>query len=150
MTDAEQRSGERWAALPAQADASVFFVGRIGTPWTERRTCPKRGDPDGGPECRLQVFTPWVEALDGIEGHPRLQVLYWMHLSRRDLVQQVPRSSGRRAGTFALRSPMRPNPIASSTVRLVAREGSTLIVAGLDCVDGTPLIDIKPERCLHA
>lgn len=146
MTDAEQRPGEGLAAFPARADASVFFIGRIGTPWTERGACPKRGDMDG-PECRLEVFPPWAEALDGVENHRLLQVLYWMHLGRRDLVRQVPRSSGRPMGTFALRSPMRPNPIASSVVRLVAREGSTLIVAGLDCVDGTPLIDIKPERC---
>ena len=49
-------------------------------------------------------------------------------------------------GTFALRSPVRPNPIASSIVQLISIDGSTLQVRGLDCVDGTPLLDLKPER----
>ena len=52
-------------------------------------------------------------------------------------------------GTFALRSPVRPNPIASSLVELVAVDGSSLHVRGLDCVDGTPLLDLKPEHGTH-
>lgn len=97
---------------------------------------------------RIEVIEPWVEALAGIERHSRLQVLYWMHLARRDLVRQNPRYEGVTHGTFALRSPVRPNPIASSIVALEGVvEGATLLVRGLDCVDGTPLVDIKPERC---
>ena len=66
-----------------------------------------------------------------------------MDQARRDLLVQAPRHGDRR-GTFALRSPVRPNPIAMSVVRLVRIEGTTLTVVGLDCLDGTPLIDIKP------
>jgi tRNA (adenine37-N6)-methyltransferase len=73
-------------------------------------------------------------------------VLYWMNEARRDLLVQVPRLSGKASGTFALRSPVRPNPIASSVVELVSVEGNILRVRGLDCVDGTPLIDLKPVR----
>ena len=62
----------------------------------------------------------------------------------RDLVLQVPRHYGEQRGTFALRSPVRPNPIAASVVKLVAIEGARLSVIGLDCLDGTPLLDIKP------
>jgi tRNA (Thr-GGU) A37 N-methylase len=58
----------------------------------------------------------------------------------------VPRLSGRPSGTFALRSPARPNPIASSVVELVSVEGNVVTVRGLDCLDGTPLIDLKPAR----
>lgn len=54
------------------------------------------------------------------------------------------RHYGEGRGTFALRSPVRPNPIAMSVVRLVALEGTTLSVIGLDCLDNTPLIDLKP------
>ena len=75
-----------------------------------------------------------------------MQVLYWMDRSRRDLVIQVPRHSGKVLGTFALRSPVRPNPIASSVVRLLRIDGTTLHVRGLDCIDGTPLIALKPHR----
>jgi len=56
---------------------------------------------------------------------------------------QAPRH-GERRGTFALRSPVRPNPIAMSVVRLTHVEGTRLSVVGLDCLDGTPLIDVKP------
>ena len=58
---------------------------------------------------------------------------------------QTPLGTGRTTGTFALRSPVRPNPIASSIVELVGIEGATLRVRGLDCVDGTPLLDLKPD-----
>ena len=75
-------------------------------------------------------------------------MLYWLHLSRRDLVKQSPANDGTAYGTFALRSPVRPNPIGTSIVTLVGREGASLLVRGLDCLDGTPLIDLKPDRTL--
>ena len=68
--------------------------------------------------------------------------------SRRDLVRQSPANDGATRGTFALRSPVRPNPIGTSLATLAGREGPTLLVRGLDCLDGTPLIDLKPDRCL--
>ena len=132
--------------LPGHPDAGLFFIGRIRTPWATRAACPKRGDPDG-PDCRIEVDPRWGEALETIERHEALQVLYWMHLARRDLGRQHPRAATQPSGTFALRSPMRPNPIASSTVRLVERRDLVLLVRGLDCVDGTPLVDLKPDRC---
>ena len=90
-----------------------------------------------------------MPALDGIEDHAELQVLYWMHEARRDLVRLSPRHGDRR-GPFALRAPTRPNPIASSIVALVARDGGVLTVRGLDCLDRTPLLDIKPWRGSHS
>ena len=69
-----------------------------------------------------------------------------MQRARRDLVLQTPFSTMRTTGTFAVRSPVRPNPIASSIVELVAIEDTTLQVRGLDCLDGTPLLDLKPEH----
>ena len=65
----------------------------------------------------------------------------------RNLVLQSPKKNGLTRGTFSLRSPVRPNPIGTSIVRLVGIEGSTVLVRGLDCLDETPLIDIKPDRC---
>jgi tRNA (Thr-GGU) A37 N-methylase len=67
-----------------------------------------------------------------------------MDKSRRDLVVQVPHHYGAGRGTFALRSPARPNPIAMSVVRLMGIRDTTLSVVGLDCLDNTPLIDLKP------
>lgn len=151
MAEAEQsfalRAGEQQVMLPAAPDAGLFFIGRIRTPWQSLRDCPHRGDPEGGPLCRLEVFPPWAEALTGLAAGQRLEVLYWLHQARRDLVLQSPRRDGRGHGTFTLRSPLRPNPLGSSLVTLDALEGSTLLVRGLDCLDGTPLLDLKPEAC---
>lgn len=139
------RPGEAAVPLPAAADAGVYFIGTIRTPWKSRETCPRRGALDG-PVCTIEVDPRWQRALTGLGAHPRIEVLYWMHQARRDLVLQTPFHTGRTAGTFALRSPVRPNPIASSVVALVAIDGTTLQVRGLDCLDGTPLIDLKPAR----
>jgi tRNA (adenine37-N6)-methyltransferase len=137
------RPGEVAVAPPAQTDAGLCFIGTIHTPWRSRRDCPKRGSLDG-PVCTIMVDARWRAALTGIADYRRIQVLYWMHHARRDLVLQTP-SGGSTTGTFALRSPVRPNPIASSIVELLAIRGTTLEVRGLDCIDGTPLVDLKPE-----
>jgi tRNA-Thr(GGU) m(6)t(6)A37 methyltransferase TsaA len=138
------RPGEVAVALPAQTDAGVYFIGRIRTPWRSRRECPKRGSLDG-PLCTIVVDDRWRAALTGLAGRQRIQVLYWMHRARRDLVLQTPLQSGATTGTFALRSPVRPNPIAFAIVALIKIDGTTLQVRGLDCLDETPLLDLKPE-----
>jgi tRNA-Thr(GGU) m(6)t(6)A37 methyltransferase TsaA len=143
--DSDLRPGEIAVALPPAMDAGVYFIGRIRTPWRSRQDCPKRGSADG-PVCSIVVDEHWRAALTGLAGHPRIQVLYWMNQARRDLVLQAPRESGELIGTFALRSPVRPNPIASSVVDVVAIKEHVIEVRGLDCLDGTPLIDLKPER----
>ena len=63
---------------------------------------------------------------------------------REQLVVQTPRHYGEGRGTFALRSPVRPNPIAMSVVKLIRVDGNRIEVVALDCIDGTPLLDIKP------
>jgi tRNA-Thr(GGU) m(6)t(6)A37 methyltransferase TsaA len=142
------RPGEIEAPLPERTDARVVFIGTIRTPFRTRDDCPRQGKPDG-PLCRIELDDPWKPALKGIERFGRIEVLYWMHQARRDLILQSPKSNGETYGTFALRSPVRPNPIATSMVELVAVEDGVLVVRGLDCVDGTPLVDLKPDRCAY-
>jgi tRNA-Thr(GGU) m(6)t(6)A37 methyltransferase TsaA len=137
------REGEIAVALPAQFDAAVYFIGRIRTPWVDREHCPKNAR-ESEAVCTLEVDQRWAAALNGLESCTHIVVLYWMDRSRRDLVVQVPRHYGEGRGTFALRSPARPNPIAMSVARLVRIEGTRLHVVGLDCLDNTPLLDIKP------
>jgi tRNA-Thr(GGU) m(6)t(6)A37 methyltransferase TsaA len=143
----EIRAGERAVPAPPPTDAGLVYIGRIHTPWRSRMVTPRQGRHDG-PTCRIEVFEPWVEALDGIAQFERIEVLYWLHQSRRDLVMQSPANDGTVRGTFSLRSPARPNPIGTSIARLLGIEGATLLVRGLDCLDGTPLLDIKPDRTL--
>ncbi|MFV0359248.1 SAM-dependent methyltransferase [Tropicimonas sp.] len=140
----DTREGEITGPVPDRTDASLWFIGRLRTPWHHPHDCPKRGDAENGPVCRVELDPQWQEALDGVTVGP-VQLLYWMHRGRRDLLRQSPKNDGQTCGTFALRSPMRPNPIASSVVQLLEIDGPVLSVRGLDCVDGTPLLDIKPE-----
>lgn len=143
------RPGEKSIELPAQTDAAVYFIGRIRTPWKDRKDCPKnaREARESGAVCTLEIDPRWAEGLSGVETCSHLVVLYWMDQSRRDLVTQVPardRATGTGRGTFSLRSPARPNPIAMSVVQLLKVDGVRLSVVGLDCLDGTPLLDLKP------
>jgi tRNA-Thr(GGU) m(6)t(6)A37 methyltransferase TsaA len=142
----EVREGECAVETPPATDAGLVFIGRIRTPWTSRLETPRQGRHDG-PVCRLEIFEPWVAALKGVDFYSNLEVLYWLDQSRRDLVLQSPKNNKSTRGTFSLRSPVRPNPIATSIVKLVAIEGNAVLVRGLDCLDGTPLLDIKPDRC---
>ncbi|QIB32574.1 tRNA (N6-threonylcarbamoyladenosine(37)-N6)-methyltransferase TrmO [Ancylobacter pratisalsi] len=137
------RPGERVHPLPAVTDAGLHFIGRLRTPWTERAGCPKNGR-ESEAVCTVELDPAFVPALDGLEGTTHLWLLYWMDRAPRELLVQVPRQYGKGRGTFALRSPARPNPIAMSAVRLLGIEGNLLTVIGLDCLDGTPLLDIKP------
>jgi tRNA-Thr(GGU) m(6)t(6)A37 methyltransferase TsaA len=137
------RTGEVAIPLPERIDAGVYFIGRIRTPWTRREECPKNAR-ESDAVCTLEVDPPYAAGLKGVESCSHLIVLYWMDKSRRDLVLQVPRHYGEARGTFALRSPARPNPIAASVVTLLQVSQSRLSVVGVDCLDGTPLIDIKP------
>jgi tRNA-Thr(GGU) m(6)t(6)A37 methyltransferase TsaA len=125
--------GEVATDLPATFDASLYYVGRIHTPWKQRKDCPKNAR-ESEAICTIK----------DVESCSHLVVLYWMDRSRRDIVLQVPRHYGEQRGTFSLRSPARPNPIAMSVVRLLKVEGNKLSVVGLDCLDGTPLLDLKP------
>lgn len=101
---------------------------------------------------RVEVFPEYEEALDDIEGFSHLYLIYWLHRAR----EATNAVSGGRAlkvvpflddvphGIFATRSPIRPNPIGLSVVRLVERRGRELLIEDVDVLDGTPLLDIKP------
>jgi tRNA-Thr(GGU) m(6)t(6)A37 methyltransferase TsaA len=143
MPDQGIRPGEIAVELPKSFDAGLYFVGRIRTPWPTRDDCPKNAR-DSDAVCTIEVDPRYTAALAGVESCSHVLVLYWMDEARRDLVLQAPRHYAELRGTFALRSPVRPNPIAASVVRLLKLEGPRLSVIGLDCKDRTPLVDLKP------
>ncbi|TKB10450.1 tRNA (N6-threonylcarbamoyladenosine(37)-N6)-methyltransferase TrmO [Desulforhopalus sp. IMCC35007] len=100
--------------------------------------------------CDLVIAKEWQELLDGIEEFSHALVLYWPHLldtDRRRIKKVHP--MGRKdlplTGIFATRSPARPNPILVSVVKIVEREKNILRVVGLEAVDGSPVLDIKPH-----
>lgn len=137
------REGEVTVDLPSSYDAGVYFIGRVRTPWKTSKECPK--NPRGSDAvCTIEVDARWRAALKDVAGCSHLLILYWMDRARRDLVLQKPRHHGEQRGTFSIRSPVRPNPVAASVAELLSIEGTTLSIRGIDCIDGTPLIDIKP------
>ncbi|HPD92725.1 MAG TPA: tRNA (N6-threonylcarbamoyladenosine(37)-N6)-methyltransferase TrmO [Pararhodobacter sp.] len=149
MPDKPLKPNEIATEVPLGADATLGFIGHVETPWKTLRDCPKRAPLDG-PESTVVLAAPWDRALDGVEGFDFLELFLWFHRARRDLLVIDPAHGGGPRGVFALRAPVRPNPIAVTTVALVARHGNRLIVRGLEALDGTPLIDIKPGRCPNA
>lgn len=143
------RPGERRLSPdPAtRSDATLAFIGRIRSDWSHEE-CPKniaearsRHRP-----ARLEIDAPYRLALTGLAPGDAVILLYWTGRARRDLALQSPRHRPEPTGTFALRSPARPNPIALSVVRLLSIDAETGSVAidATDAFDGTPLLDIKP------
>src|SRR5690349_24182470 len=124
IADEPPRPGEIATTLPDRFDAGLYFIGHIRTPWTKRSDCPTNARVSDA-VCTIELDARYAAALEGVETCTHLIVLYFMHEARRDLVVQVSRHSGRR-GTFALRSPVKPNPIALSVARLVRIEGTRL------------------------
>jgi tRNA (adenine37-N6)-methyltransferase len=99
--------------------------------------------------CELIIFSEWEELLEGIEGFSHILVLYWPHLidpERRKLkrVHPMGRKDLPEQGIFATCSPARPNPVLVTAVPLLGRIGNILKVKGLEAIDGSPIIDIKP------
>ena len=138
-----KREGEVTVDLPPSFDAGVYFIGRIRTPWKTRDACPKNAR-ESDAVCIVEIDPRFRDGLKDVETCSHLVLLYWMDKSPRNLVLQVPGDYGVQRGTFAPRSPARPNPIAMSVVKLLGVEGHKLCVVGLDCLEGTPLLDIKP------
>ena len=139
----QARPGEVSVELPAAFDTGLIFIGRIRTPYATRAECPKNTR-ESDALATVELDPRYAAGLEGVELFSHLILLYWMDEARRDLIQQIPAHLGRRRGTFALRSPARPNPIALAVVELIRIESPNLIVRNIDCRDGTPLLDIKP------
>ncbi len=100
-----------------------------------------------GNRAVIEIFPEYAAALERIEEYSHLWIQAWFHEAKRDVLATVPSKVNPdlpRYGVFALRSPLRPNPIALTLVTLDRVEGNRLFVSGLDAVDGTLILDIKP------
>jgi tRNA-Thr(GGU) m(6)t(6)A37 methyltransferase TsaA len=121
-------------------------IGMLRTPWRSIAECPRNGrQPDPMPLCRAVVFPEYLEGLRSIEGFSHLILIYWMDQAKSQELLFTPPFDTQSRGIFATRSPRRPNPIGLSVVAFEGLErNDTLKIRYLDCIDGTPLIDIKP------
>jgi formylmethanofuran dehydrogenase subunit E len=117
------------------------FIGVIHSPFKDAAQAPSQGRDAQGV---IEVFEPYCKALKDIEGFSHIHLLYWLHKARcYSLIVRTPWDTEKH-GLFATRSPHRINPIGYAVVELRKVYGRKLAVRGLDAVDGTPVIDIKP------
>lgn len=124
---------------------NLLKVGVIHTPFEKLDDCPNNVS-STGPECTLEIDSPYQEALIGLKQGQKILVLYWLDKADRKPVVQVNihKKNKEQLGTFALRSPNRPNPIGASEVIIESINENIILVKGLDCLNGTAIIDIKP------
>jgi tRNA-Thr(GGU) m(6)t(6)A37 methyltransferase TsaA len=120
-------------------------IGRVESPLTDLATAPKQGD-EGAPDAWLILDGGIAEGLDGIETGDEIVVLTWLDRARRDVLSVHPRGDLSRPpqGIFTTRSPDRPNPIGLHRVEVAEIEGHRLRVRGLEALDKTPILDLKP------
>ena len=130
------------------ADAGLVFIGRIRSPWKERSACPKnlREARERRQAASIEIEAPWRQGLKGLAAGQNIVALYWMDQARRDLIVQAPSHRETPTGVFALRSPVRPNPVSLAVVRLLQLDEASgvLFIDAIDALDGTPVLDIKP------
>jgi tRNA-Thr(GGU) m(6)t(6)A37 methyltransferase TsaA len=125
---------------------AVRSIGVVRSRLADRADAPRQPDEDA-PAAEVVLDDDVVPALSGVGAGDRIELLTWLHLADRATLTTYPRGDTSRpqAGVFATRSPDRPNPIGLHTVTVTAVEGSVVRVAGLEAVDGTPVVDIKPS-----
>lgn len=149
MTYASKRPGEE--ALPFDpatvVDGTVAFIGHLCTPW-KKGHCPKNlteARSMGGP-FKVHIGEAYRGGLVGIAAGMPVILLYWLAAARRDLVMQTPKHRPVPSGTFSLRSPARPNPIAMAVVTVleINSDEGLLTIDACDAFNGTQLLDIKP------
>jgi tRNA-Thr(GGU) m(6)t(6)A37 methyltransferase TsaA len=120
-------------------------IGRVESPLTDLASAPNQGD-EGAPDAWLVLEAAVLEALDGVRVGDQVIVLTWLDRACRDVLRVHPRGDPSRAlqGVFSTRSPDRPNPIGVHRVQVAAIDGNRVLVRGLEAVDGTPVLDLKP------
>ena len=126
-------------------DFTVRPIGRVNSPLSSTADAPRQGD-EGAPDAYLILVADVQTALDGIAVGDEIVVLSWLHEADRSVLKVHPRGDLNRAeqGVFSTRSASRPNPIGLHRVRVLGIDGIRVHVSGLEAIDGTPILDLKP------
>lgn len=128
-------------------NATLTFIGHIITPYKAIDECPSNID-FKGPLCQLVLDEKFKNGLSGLKPDQKILILYWFENTDRNEIETTT-DDGDSIGTFALRSPNRPNPIVAATLPIESIKDGVISVRGLDCLNGTPLLDIKPAILLE-
>jgi tRNA-Thr(GGU) m(6)t(6)A37 methyltransferase TsaA len=125
-------------------DVTMMPIGTMRTPFSAAGEIPKGPDAKHDAEGIIEIDPPFEAGLQDIEGFSHLYVLWHFHRTDGYDLAAYPPSDDRPHGVFATRSPRRPSPIGLTVVHLLRRDGRRLHVRGVDMLDGTPVLDIKP------
>jgi tRNA-Thr(GGU) m(6)t(6)A37 methyltransferase TsaA len=120
-------------------------IGIIHSPFKQMEGTPIQPEAGKDVEGIVEVYPEFAEGLKDLDGFSHIILVCHLHLSRGYALQVFPYMDDRQHGVFATRSPRRPNPIGISVVRLVGLENNMIRVRDLDILDGTPLLDLKPQ-----
>ena len=120
---------------------NVTFIGVIHSPYKTRADAPSQGNDE---ICEIEIFKEFEKGLKDIEGFSHLHIFYWLHIAKDFTLSVNTPWDNKPHGLFATRSPNRVNPIACAVVELIQRKKNILKVKGLDAIEGTPVLDIKP------
>lgn len=123
---------------------SLRPIGVIHSPWRAKEEAPLQGASVPDAQGTVEVFAEFEAGLKDVEGFTHLFLLYWLDRAGETSLVRAPFLDDAPHGLFATRHPARPNPIGLTVVRLLRRDGRRLYVSGVDALDGTPLLDIKP------
>lgn len=141
-------AGGRWRLAriigSVTPERSFTTIGVVRSPYTENAQVPKGPGAKHDAEGVLEIRTSFEEGLTDIEGFSHLYVVWVFDRTWEVSLMAQPPTADRPHGVFSTRSPRRPNPIGLTVVRLLRREGRRLFVQGIDMLEGTPILDIKP------
>jgi tRNA-Thr(GGU) m(6)t(6)A37 methyltransferase TsaA len=129
----------------SDASFEVTAIGRVESPLTDLASAPRQAD-EGAPAALLVFEAGMLEGLRSLRPGDEIIVLTWLDRAHRDVLTVHPRGDTSRApeGVFSTRSPNRPNPIGLHQVTITAIDGPLVRVDGLEALDGTPILDVKP------
>jgi tRNA-Thr(GGU) m(6)t(6)A37 methyltransferase TsaA len=130
--------------MTASSEFHMRAIGHVRSPFSETKQVPKGPGAKHEEEGILEVLPEFEPGLKDIEGFSHLFVVWAFHRSTDYDLVGTPPTDDRPHGVFATRSPRRPNPIGLTVVELLRRDGAKLHVRGVDMLDGTPILDIKP------
>jgi tRNA-Thr(GGU) m(6)t(6)A37 methyltransferase TsaA len=119
-------------------------IGVVRSPFSELEGMPLQPVAAADVRGQIEIYEPFVAGLADLDGFSHLHVIAHMHRARPGGLSVVPFLDDSARGVFATRSPRHPNPIGLSVVRLLGVNGSVLELAGVDLLDGTPVLDLKP------
>ena len=124
----------------------LHIIGMLHSDIVSRDAAPKNYS-ESNRVGTIEIYSQYMEGLEGIAAGQTIVVLFWLHKARRDTLKVHPRGdkSRKQRGVFTTRSPIRPNPIAISELKVLAVKDNFIEVSGLDILDGTPIVDIKKK-----